>query len=141
MKDSMKELLLVDDNDRYARILEKYFARYGYRSTRAVYGHEALRIMQEKGVDAFDLVVTDITMESQLAGISMLRKMHAMGLRSPIIVASTGFDVILAKTLGRFWLKRYGVTYLVPKTTVLAENLLFYPMDGSAPHHDFEAKK
>lgn len=130
----MKPLLLVDDNDRYADILTEYFSPMGYAIERARDGAEGYDMFAKRGPDYYRVVVTDITMETQMAGILMLRKMHAAGFPGTVVVASTGFDVPGATTLTRLFLAGIGIDYLVPKTTVLKRDLVFLGMklfDGS----------
>lgn len=130
---NMKELLLVDDNDKYAAILEEYFAERGYRSTRAVDAAEGLAKFDERPLDYFKVIVTDITMESQLAGIFMLGKIRRRGYGGTVVVASTGFDVPMVVPLSRTCLRPYGVHFLIPKTTVLSRKIAFYPMAFFSP--------
>ena len=77
----MKNLLLVDDNDRYAAILDEFFAERGYTSTRAVDAADGLAKFDAQGPDHFSVIVTDITMETQLAGIFMLGKIKKRGFK------------------------------------------------------------
>lgn len=134
----MKELLLVDDNDKYAAILDEYFGERGYRSTRAIDAADGLAKFEEHPVDHFKVIVTDITMESQLAGIFMLGKIRRLGYPGTVVVASTGFDVPLVVPLSRACLRPYGVHFLIPKTTVLSRKIAFYPMAFfSPPAYDF----
>lgn len=133
----MKELLLVDDNDKYAKILTDYFSPLGYRMERACSAAEGLQKMQEKGIDFFSVIVTDITMETQLAGVFMLGKIKKMGYKGTVVVASTGFDVPPGMTVSRLILPFFGVHYVVPKTTVLKKELLFYPVNFSKPLNEF----
>ena len=129
----MKNLLLVDDNDKYAKILDEHFAPLGYKSTRAVDAADGLAKFDAEAGDHYDVIVTDITMESQLAGIFMLGKIKQRGYGGTVVVASTGFDVPLVVPLSRACLRGYGVHYLIPKTTVLSRKIAFYPMAFFAP--------
>lgn len=124
----MKPLLLVDDNDRYATILTDYFGGLGYSIERARDGTQGYDMFRAHGPDHYAVIVTDITMETQTAGIAMLKKMHRDGFRGTVVVASTGFDVFGATTLTRIFLSGIGIDYLVPKTTVLKQDLLFLGM-------------
>ena len=134
----MKQLLLVDDNDKYAAILDEHFAELGYKSTRAVDAADGLAKFDAQSLDHFSVIVTDITMESQLAGIFMLGKIRKRGYQGTVVVASTGFDVPLVVPLSRACLRGYGVHFLIPKTTVLARKIAFYPMSFfSAPLYEF----
>lgn len=133
-----KNLLLVDDNDRYARLLEAYFAPLGYNIVRAVTGADGDEKLNSHPPFFFDVIVTDITMESQLAGIFMLGRIKSTQFNGTLVVASTGFDVFGVMPLSRLFFRAYGVHYLVPKTTVLKEETLFYPMAlFSAPTRNF----
>lgn len=124
----MKPLLLVDDNDRYAAILDEYFQGLGYTSERACGGAEGYRLFQERGKGHYAVIVTDITMESQMAGIHMLKKIHKDGYRGTVVVASTGFDFPGATTLSRIMLSGIGIDYLIPKTSLLKKDPLFLGM-------------
>ncbi len=124
----MKNLLIVDDNKKYETILSNFFSQLGYHVETALTGKEGLDKVRERGVDYYSVIVTDITMESQLAGIYMLGDIRKMKFAGTVVVASTGFDVPLVVPLSRLFLGRYGVHYLVPKTTVLKNQLEFLPM-------------
>ncbi|MBX7057951.1 MAG: response regulator [Leptospirales bacterium] len=124
----MKRLLLVDDNDKYARLLTEYFEPLGYRCERAVDAASGWQMLQSQGPEAYQVLVTDITMESQLAGVYMLRRFQKAGFRGTVVVASTGFDAPGGMPLSRLVLRFCGVHFLIPKTTVLASAPLFYPI-------------
>ncbi|MBI3394943.1 MAG: response regulator [Spirochaetia bacterium] len=124
----MRRLLLVDDNDKYAELLTTHFAALGYTIDRAVTGNDGVAKVEEHGIGYYPVLVTDITMESQLAGVTMLGRLQKMGYVGTIVVASTGFDVPLGLPLSRLILRRYGVRYLIPKTSVLKKEPLFYPI-------------
>ncbi|MCR9144148.1 MAG: response regulator [bacterium] len=123
-----KNLLIVDDNDKYARLLEEHFAPMGYTCVRAVTGLDGDEKLAAHPPLHFDVIVTDITMESQAAGIFMLGRIKPSQFNGTLVVASTGFDVFGVMPLSRLFFRRYGVHYLVPKTTVIKEEPLFYPM-------------
>ena len=127
----MKKLLLVDDNDKYAALLSEYFSPMGYEIDRAYNAEEGLSLFSKNSSDHYDVIVTDITMESQLAGIYMIKKIHRLGFRGISVIASTGFDVPFGMFFSRLFLRSYGVDYLVPKTTVIKKAPLFYSMKSS----------
>ncbi len=123
----MKQLLLVDDNDKYAALLREHFAPLGYEIRHVVNAAEGRKALEEKGMDYYQVVVTDITMETQLAGLSLVRWMHKQGFGGTVVIASTGFDVSAGMFLGKLLLGSYGVHYLIPKTTVLKKDFDFHP--------------
>lgn len=128
----MKNLLLVDDNDKYAAILTKYFEKLGYTIERAVDGKDGFTKFSAKAPTYFNVICTDITMETQLAGVSFLSKVKKSQYKGTVVVASTGFDVPLGMPLSKFFLSFYAVDFLVPKTTVLSGNLQFVPISGKS---------
>jgi CheY-like chemotaxis protein len=133
-----KHLLLVDDNDKYARLLEEYFAPMGYQIERAITAAEGTAKLNEFPPRHFDVLVTDITMESQLAGIFMLGRIKPEQFQGTLVVASTGFDVFGVMPVSRLLFRAYGAHYLVPKTSVLRKEPLFFPMGFfSAPTRKF----
>lgn len=129
----MKKLLIVDDNMKYAKILDKYFQGLGYQVELALTGEEGLKCVLEKGVEYFQVIVADITMESQLAGLFMLSRMRRRGYRGTVVLASTGFDVPGVISFSRLFLRGFGINYLVPKTTILKEELIYYPFSLFSP--------
>lgn len=135
---NMQPLLLVDDNDKYADLLETYFKKHGFSSERAVDAAEGYKMWSEKAPDYYPLIVTDVTMETQTSGLGMLKKIHKNGYQGTIIIASTGFDVVGAKVLTKIFLRSTGVHYMIPKTTVIQEAPVFYPIQFfSAKHTEY----
>ncbi|MCB1173996.1 MAG: response regulator [Leptospiraceae bacterium] len=124
----MQPFLLVDDNDKYAELLSSYFKKHGFQFERAFDAREGWDLYQKNAPDYYPLIVTDVTMETQTSGLGMLKKIHRSGYQGTIIIASTGFDVIFAKTLTKLFLRSTGVHYMIPKTTVLSEAPVFYPI-------------
>lgn len=135
---SMKKMLLVDDNDRYAKMLTEYFANYGYEAERVYSATEGIEAYDQKDQDYYDLVVTDITMESQLAGLRLIKHLHKKSYPGSVVVASTGFDVPPGLTVSRIYFSMRSVDYLIPKSTVRSNALEFYPVKlFTAPLKEF----
>ena len=124
----MKRILLVDDNDKYAGLIEEFFTGRGYTLDRAGTAAEGLEQFNAHPSDYYRMIVTDITMETQLAGISMLRKISRLGYPGTVVIASTGFDFPGVIGMTRVLMRPYGVHFLVHKTTILARDFRFYPM-------------
>ncbi len=107
--------LIVDDNTDYVRLLQRHLKPCGYHFDRVWNAAEGFELFEDVGAGYYSLIVTDITMEGQTAGLKLIRKIRQYGYRNPIMVASTGFNNPLvlwgAKALMRFW----GVDLLVPK--------------------------
>lgn len=121
-----KHLLLVDDNDKYASKIEEYFSKT-YEIHRAHNGKSALDLLEKNGTNFYEIIITDITMESQLAGIYFLKKARKMGFKGRIIIASTGFNYSIALNLAPLLLNSLKVDYLIPKDSILKNQMAFYP--------------
>jgi CheY-like chemotaxis protein len=107
--------LIVDDNTDYVRLIRAHLKPFGYHFDRVWNAAEGFELFEDVGVGYYSLIVTDITMEGQTAGLWLIRKIRRYGYRNPIMVASTGFNNPLvlwgAKAVMRWW----GVDLLVPK--------------------------
>jgi FixJ family two-component response regulator len=127
MATPLRPLLLVDDRHRYTRIITDFFHRIGYTVDCAVTAREGILMLGQKGVDHYEVVVTDITMEHQLAGLSVIRYLYRNKFSGTVVMASTGFDVFFGMFFSKLFMGIFGVHYLVPKTTILKEDFAFYP--------------
>jgi len=107
--------LLIDDNDDYAAMLLDHLIPRGFHFDRACNAREGIQVVRQAGVSAFELIVTDITMDGHTAGLRLIRKVRREGYRGVLIVASTGFDFPLVLHLSRPVLNLWGVDALVPK--------------------------
>ncbi len=107
--------LLIDDNDDYAGMILSHLEPRGFRFDRARSAREGLEILAQTGSQKYTLIVTDITMEGQTAGLRLIRKVRRAGYRGVLIVASTGFNFPFVLHLSRPFLTIWGVDILVPK--------------------------
>ena len=126
-----KNLLVVDDNQRYSKLLDEFFTKHSYKVEHADTGESGLAAIESKGLDYYRVLVTDITMENQIAGLLMLRKLKQKDYHGTVVVASTGFDVPGVTTLSRMSLFLFGVHYIIPKASVLNKAPIFFPMGFS----------
>ena len=121
----MKQILVVDDNDRYANNLEKYFETQGVKTTRA---YDAAQGWDLFNKGHFDAVITDITMETQISGLGLARKIHKSGYQGQILIATTGFDFPGVMFLSRYILSFYcRLDWMIPKKPLKKGEVLFYP--------------
>lgn len=138
MQAAAKQLLLVDDRIKYANLIADYFSGYGYLIDRAVSAREGIDILNEKGLDHYRVVVTDITMEHQLAGLELIYFLFKKKYGGTVVMASTGFDVFFGMFFSKLFMGIFGVHYLIPKTTVIKQDFVFYPARlGSSPQRTF----
>lgn len=108
----------MDDNDRYAAAITGDLESRGAHVVRVKSAREGIRLL-EAGSDAFDGLITDITMETQVSGLKVLstaRRLHFEGVTA---TASTGLDTGIGYLLNRFLLGTvYGCSYLIPKRLI-----------------------
>ena len=123
----MKRLLIVDDNEKYARIIREYYSNGEFEIDWAMTAAEGIEKVDSVGLDYYQLIITDITMEHQLAGFTLIRHLHKHGFPGMLIVASTGFDVPPGMFLARLFMGKRGVDYLIPKSSMRKKDFDFYP--------------
>ncbi|MCI0515042.1 response regulator [candidate division KSB1 bacterium] len=111
----MRRVLIADDNNFYYDIMETIFKENGYQVTRAVTAKAAWQLIQVHGVEHFNLLVSDITMESQLAGLYLAIKLKKAGFKNPMYFASTGFNFTFNYFLSGGLLKLLGIQRIIPK--------------------------
>jgi hypothetical protein len=138
MKTANKQLLLVDDRIKYANLIADYFSGYGYMIDRAVSAKEGIERLNTKGIGHYRVVVTDITMEHQLAGLEVIYFLFKKKYTGTVVMASTGFDVFLGMFFSKLLMGLFGVHYLVPKAKITDQSFVFYPARlGSSPQNTF----
>jgi len=82
-------VLLVDDESAILKLMRTIFELEGYLVTGAQSAHEALALLRQ---DTFDAVVTDLKMETPLAGFEVVRA-AASAPQRPYIAIVTAFPV------------------------------------------------
>lgn len=109
----MKRVLIVDDNDRYAQNLRIYFDSKKIISDRAIDAKEGWLFFQR---NKYDMVISDITMETQTSGLWMMRRIYLTGYTGSLVIASTGFDVWGVMKLSKIFLPWFcGLQWMIPK--------------------------
>lgn len=117
------KVLIVDDNNRYAENLEKYFALKNIETKRAYHAEEGYQMFLKEN---FDAVISDITMETQISGLLFVRKIYKDGYKGKIIIATTGFDFPGVMSVSRYILPLYaGVGWMVPKVPLKKGEVIF----------------
>ncbi|MEW6666246.1 MAG: response regulator [Thermodesulfobacteriota bacterium] len=75
-------ILLVDDEEVFARNMTKLLVHRGYRVTAVNSGDSALRILHEQG---FDVIVLDLKMPG-LDGMAALKEIQRLGLSTEVLI-------------------------------------------------------
>ena len=123
--------LIVDDNDDYTAMILTHLEPLGYRFERARSASEGLETFSQSGSNRFSLIVTDITMEGQTAGLKLIRQIRRSGYRGVLMVASTGFNIPIVLHLSRIFLALWGVDLLVPKEPLRAGKFQCVPVSAA----------
>ncbi len=89
-----ERLLVVDDEEMLATMLQRMLQSLGYEVTRSCSSREALTLIDQDPM-AFDLLLTDMTMP-QLTGFELARKVLAIRPELPVILC-TGFSETINK--------------------------------------------
>ncbi len=138
MQSKLKQLLLVDDRAKYADLIAEFFRRHGYLVDLAVSAKQGIGMLNERGLDHYRVVVTDITMEHQLAGLELIYFLFRKKYAGTVVMASTGFDVYLGMFFSKLFMGLFGVHYLVPKRSIAKRDFSFYrARPGSAALKEF----
>lgn len=131
-------VLIVDDNDKYAKALENYFQNLKIPTDRAKNAKEGYQMFQQKNYSA---IITDVTMETQTSGLWLARRIHKEGYTGKIIIASTGFDVWGVLGLGRYFLPWFaGVSWMIPKVPLQQGRVEFHPTYLQKENEPFQKK-
>lgn len=110
----MKKVLIVDDNDRYAINLEAYFKEKNIITDRAIDAKEGWEYFQKNS--DYDMIVSDITMETQTSGLWLVRKIYKTKYKGILAIASTGFDVFGVMGFSAVILPWFcGLHWMIPK--------------------------
>lgn len=110
----MKRVLIVDDNDRYANNLKSYFDSKNIPSDRAVDAKEGFVLFSKN--PNYDMIVSDVTMETQTSGLWMMRQIYKSGYKGVLVIASTGFDVFGVMPFSSRFLPWFcGLHWMIPK--------------------------
>ena len=112
----MKSVLIADSNNFYFNIMKKIYETNGYQVIRAKTSEECWRIVNDYGIGFFNLLVTDLAIESQLAGLFLALRLKKAGFRNPMYFASSGFNETFYYFISTGFLKLLGIQRLIPKS-------------------------
>ncbi len=125
-------VLIVDDNDKYANNLAKFFQEKNIPTERAYTAKQGWEMHQSK---SYHTIITDITMETQTSGLWLARRLFRSGFSGNIIIATTGFDVWGVMFISRFLLPIFaGVKWMIPKVPLKQGIVEFHPTTLSSGH-------
>ncbi|MBU2034640.1 MAG: response regulator [Candidatus Omnitrophica bacterium] len=85
----MFKILVVDDEERIADIMERYLSRSGFEVIKAIGGEEAVKILNSDA--KLDLMLLDMKMP-KVDGMAVMQKAKELGKNSPIIFLTGSID-------------------------------------------------
>ncbi len=115
-------LLLVDDNEKYKNLILGIYSSNDYEIIWVKSAALAKQAVQEKGINFFHTIVTDITMETQISGLLFAVGLRKKGFQGKIIIASTGFDFPIIAALAKTILAWFGINEIIPKVSLKQGN-------------------
>jgi CheY-like chemotaxis protein len=134
MHNSIKRILVVDDEVEFVKSLRRHLRREGYSLEVAYDGLEACRKIEHFSVESkpFDLVITDVVMPN-MNGIELLQWIQRQHPEiSAILLSGFGENDIAAKTL-RPKLDAHGKKPITPKEMTALINSLHQTRGGGGP--------
>lgn len=129
----MRRVLVVDDNDHYARALSAHARGHGAREVvRARSAAEGIALLGPECA-GFDCVITDISMERELAGLAVIAHANRCGYAGVLATATTALDSWYGFAFNRlvFGLL-YRTDFMIPKRPIRREDrVLWVPSIGT----------
>ena len=114
-----KKVLIIDDNKRYTAMLQERFEKNEYTIEHALSSKAGIDLLKQHKQDYFDIIVTDITMETHVSGILIVGKIRKMGFKGCIVIYSTGFNYPIVLKLSWLLFKILGADGLIPKNSLI----------------------
>ncbi len=113
-----ERLLVVDDEDIIIKLNIRMLKKLGYQVTGLTSSNEALQLFT-KQPDAFDLVITDMTMP-ELTGLDLAREIFAVRPDIPVILCSGFSEIINDKSAKELGIKEYLMKPIERKDLAMA---------------------
>ncbi len=81
-----------------------------------------------KSSESYEMILTDITMETQTSGLWFIRKVYKDGFSGVKAIATTGFDVPGVLPIARWILPKFaGISFLIPKKPLRNGKVVMIP--------------
>ena len=111
-------ILIIDDNRRYTSMLRDYFEAAGGTVEHVLSSEAGREYLRKNNPGDLDIIVTDITMETQISGILLVRRMRRLGFRGCLLIYSTGFNFTSVLHLSRLFFGLMGADGLLSKASL-----------------------
>jgi CheY-like chemotaxis protein len=122
----MSYVLVVDDNDFYADKISAQLASIGAVTVRARTATEGIEILSNN-FEKFDGVVSDICMESEFAGLRVLKYCRDNNFKGTVAVATTALDMWIGfKLIGPIYKYIYKCHFMIPKRPIINDDVILW---------------
>ncbi|MBN2091275.1 hypothetical protein JW964_16815 [candidate division KSB1 bacterium] len=111
----MRNVLIADNNNFYFSIMSSIYQEHEYYVTRARSAPDAWRLIQQNGLEFYDIIVTEITIESHLSGLVLAVKLKKAGFKNPVYFASKRFNITFTYIVSTGLFRMLGIERLIPK--------------------------
>lgn len=121
----MQHVLLADDNDFYAGKLSRSMQSETTYVTRVASAAQAIALLEQQA-NHYDAVVTDMSMETELAGLKVLAFCKKIKFPGVVAVATTALDSYWAFFINQWLFSWYGADYLIPKKFIQKQRYVIW---------------
>lgn len=122
----LQHVLLADDNDFYAKSLINFFALQNTKVTYVTSAQAAIALLAQP--NSFDGVITDISMETELAGLKVLAYCKKIQFSGKVAAATTALNSFWGFFVNQWIFAWYGADFLIPKKLIRKnQNIIWLP--------------
>lgn len=111
----MQNVLIADNNNYYFSIMSSIYEEHDFHVTRAQSAPDAWRLIKQNGMEYYDIIVTEVTIESHLSGLVLAVKLRNAGFKNPVYFASKRFNITLTYIISTGIFRMLGIERLIPK--------------------------
>lgn len=112
--------LIIDDNKRYTSIIKTRLEEQGCEVEHILSSKASLEHLANIDANHYQLIITDITMETQVSGIQLTYRIrHKINFRGCLVIYSTGFNHPFVLWMSKLFFRFLGADGLIPKNGLL----------------------
>ena len=119
LRNMAKNVLIIDDNKKYTSMIRDRLEKSGCAVEHALSSRSGFDLLSGQQPNHFDIIITDITMETHVSGILLVRKIRKMGFTGCLVIYSTGFNYPIVLLLSRIFFRIMGADGLIPKNSLI----------------------
>lgn len=113
-------VLIIDDNRKYTALLRERLEKTGCTVEHILSSRQAYEHFSGASPNSYQIIITDITMETQVSGILLTRRIRNMGFKGCMVIYSTGFNFKIVLWLSVLFFKLFRADGLIPKDGLIA---------------------